>query len=299
MELGNLVFGNSRGNFPLKRGIGFEEQFERLNSLFEPSGYVENFENDTFSIFPYYWGDCTCGFDDYEFTGGHLKSCYQSELDKERQKAGARLTEFGYLDFPDNWTGDEKRITEDRIYEKLTAKYGLPMSGCAVHCTCDYEQRYKAWLKKIDYPDGHKSDCLLVKPNFHYKPTDFQIQWYKYPFRDSYLSDEISLSEFSKIIDACINSLKGDKKFTNLVRGKHISATYWNRKLEGWDKEGWLCHRCRHGLPLKNKKVICDMTERNWRDGNNIGILILPDGTEIDWRKECQHFIALKDITKP
>jgi len=196
MELGNTVFGNSRGEYPLKRGTGFEAEFERLNNRFEPNGYVEEFENDVFTIFPYYWGECTCGYED------------------------------------------------------------LP----------DEQQDIRT----------HTDDCKLLKPNFCFKPTNFQIQWYKYPFRDSYTNQQVALKEFSQIIDACIDSLKDDGKYKSLMRGKHISSAYWRRKREALDKEGWLCHKCIQGMPLKNKKVICDTVERNWR-------------------KECEHFIAWEE----
>ena len=207
MELGNMAFGNSKGNYYLERSEGFEEEFERLNKLITTDGYVDEFENETFATFPYYWGECTCGLDGYEFEEKHLDTCYQSELDTERQKAGAVVGRWDYLDFPDSWSYDKRRKVEDKIYKNLTTKHNLPMQGCAVHCTCDYEERFEIWIEKIGYPEGHKSSCLLVKPNFHYKPTDFQIQWYKYPFRDSYTNQEITLEEFSGIIDACIEAV--------------------------------------------------------------------------------------------
>ena len=54
---------------------------------------------------------------------------------------------------------------------------------------------------------GHKPDCLLVRDNFHHKPTGFGIQWYKYPFRDSYMNQNITLEEFGAVVDDCIKSL--------------------------------------------------------------------------------------------
>ena len=75
MEIGNLLFGNSRGNFPLQRE-GFEEEFNRLISLgFDSYGHADDFlekymkridgktshvhvfDNGTFMINPYYWGE--------------------------------------------------------------------------------------------------------------------------------------------------------------------------------------------------------------------------------------------------
>ena len=66
MEVGNYLFGNSRGEFPLERMVGFENELYRLfaatQDIREEDVNVngEEFENETFSIFPYYWGECTC-----------------------------------------------------------------------------------------------------------------------------------------------------------------------------------------------------------------------------------------------
>lgn len=76
MELGNLLFGNSRGRFEVPRGIG-EDDFawqETFRDFMDEIGldgyaYIENkelekykterggFENDIFAINPYYWGE--------------------------------------------------------------------------------------------------------------------------------------------------------------------------------------------------------------------------------------------------
>ena len=69
MEIGNLLFGNSRGNFSIDRDV-FQEPFWQWleKNRFDSYGYSERgdmidengdyrFENDTFVIRPYYWGD--------------------------------------------------------------------------------------------------------------------------------------------------------------------------------------------------------------------------------------------------
>ncbi|HUU87104.1 MAG TPA: hypothetical protein VMX17_05050 [Candidatus Glassbacteria bacterium] len=123
MELGNAMFGNSRGEFPIERGAGFESELSRLFDAYAPDRdsswreYGVAFENDTFSVFPYYWGECDC---------------------------------------------DEE----------------------------------------------HEPDCPELKPNFLYKPTGFEIEWYKYPLRDSYSNQKITLRKFVDIIDECIKSLE-------------------------------------------------------------------------------------------
>lgn len=125
-ELGNIVFGHSRGEFHVSRK--WEEKFYDLVDAINPDtdGYVENYENSTFRISRYWWGDCTCGM------------------------------------------GEDVEVS------------------------------------------AHLSTCELVKPNFHYKPTNYQIQWYKYPLRDSWSNYHITIDKFEKMIDDCIESMEND-----------------------------------------------------------------------------------------
>lgn len=48
-------------------------------------------------------------------------------------------------------------------------------------------------------------------PNFLYKPTGLEIRWYKYPFRDSYMNQELSADEVLAIFNAVAKHLI-DKK---------------------------------------------------------------------------------------
>lgn len=132
MELGNLLFGNSRGEYEVNRDwegafvyklydMGFNSyglpmndeetykgEFKTIKSEFGDTTY---FENDTFILMPYYWGD------------------------------------------------------DDRI-------------------------------------------CEL--PNFVHKPTGFELSWYKYALRDSYMNQNISFDELIEIMEDCKRSLDID-----------------------------------------------------------------------------------------
>ena len=59
MELGNLVFGHSRGNWSVPREDAYEqplvELFEEL--LPECVPYGTDFDNDVFTMRTYWWGD--------------------------------------------------------------------------------------------------------------------------------------------------------------------------------------------------------------------------------------------------
>lgn len=118
MELGNVIFGNSRGEYEIIERKEFEDVFiPFLKKIgLDERGYSEDgwdkeyatFNNDTFLVRPYYWGE-----DEYI--------------------------------------------------------------------------------------------CSL--PNFVYKPTGLEIQWYKWPFRDSYMNQEITIKQFKEIISKCAESL--------------------------------------------------------------------------------------------
>lgn len=197
MELGNLCFGNSRGSFPLPRHSGWEDEFLCLVRRYQKSdknwGYPSAFENNTFKVFPYYWGDCTCGYDKAEWgwceANKHDEGCYQYDYRACVEKG---------------WKTNYKKLKV--IYKK----HGMPTEGedwhhgCAVRCTCTYDDRWAKFCKENE----HSKDCPLVQPNFLYKPTGFEIQWYKYPFRDSYMNQEITLGDFMGIVDDCIKSLQ-------------------------------------------------------------------------------------------
>ena len=53
-------------------------------------------------------------------------------------------------------------------------------------------------------PDDDRSNA----PNFLYKPTGFEIRWYKYPFRDSDMNIKLQMSQIRRIFEKCIKSIK-------------------------------------------------------------------------------------------
>lgn len=202
MELGNAVFGNSRGSFHVPRGDGWEEELMRLFDAYAPDRdsswreYGAEYKNNTFEVMEYYWGDCDCGYDDKEYAwtneNDHREDCYQKDYHKIK---GYQISKEH-----DKWLAQKLKP----LYEK----YGWNIQkkkwwhGCAVRCSCDYNEKWATFCNENE----HDKECHLVKPNFLYKPTDFRIQWYKYPLRDSYMNREISLGSFSRIIDDCIAS---------------------------------------------------------------------------------------------
>lgn len=226
MELGNLAFGNARGEF------SFPSEFENaLVFLIEETGEEishPEFENDTFVLRPYYWGDCACGFVDlaweWKENNPHSEDCYQFRLDNYEKKLKDWFYRNHGVAYFDNdkgeWVGDptsrngiagskvweKEKAAKERMYKKICEEYGIPYNngfGCAVHCTCGRKERWIEWIKE----HGHSEDCPIVLDNFHHKPTEFGVQWYKYPFRDTYMNMDIDKNQFRKIIYDCLESL--------------------------------------------------------------------------------------------
>jgi hypothetical protein len=127
VELGNIFFGNARGNFEIERRTGWEEELERLFDKIDSNhgGYGVNFENNIFRCQKYSWNDCE-----------------------------------------------------------------------EIECPVDNNEN-----------KCQRNICEITNDNFWYKPTDFGIQWYKYPLRDAYKNQNITLEEFKNIIDKCLESL--------------------------------------------------------------------------------------------
>jgi len=241
MELGNAIFGHSRGDYSIPRGCGWEEQLIKLFDVYAADRdnswreYGIEFENKTFSVFPYYWGECTCGYEQKEYKwnekNNHEDHCYQTALKTEqndwlvqnpeptaellkvkKKKIEHRITMISISGADKSSQKSEwlkwfhrREKKWEKIYTKLCAEYKLDRKfGCAVHCTCNYTQRWDRFRAE----NNHDENCPIVKPNFLFKPTGFKIQWYKYPLRDSYMNINIPLGVFRKIIDECIASLK-------------------------------------------------------------------------------------------
>jgi FkbM family methyltransferase len=57
----------------------------------------------------------------------------------------------------------------------------------------------------------HTPDCLLMRPNFVYKPTGYKLEWYKYAMRDAYANMDLSIKEFAEMVLHCANSVEKEK----------------------------------------------------------------------------------------
>lgn len=255
MELGNMMFGNSRGNHPVDRGMQ-DEFYSYMEEMgFDGYGHHDGsdergiFENDVFWIMPYYWGDCSCDYEDKERdwceANTHRVDCYQSEVDR-RMADWDQENHFTKIEVAAGMGGDvfggfeqqsedlvlngsvvgtttlflprddaameiwreahtRREAFKDTVWDELCAAHNLDRRfGCAVHCTCDYQDRWGKWRSEND----HAADCPVVLPNFWHKPSGFKLEWYKYPLRDSYSNAPLTRKLMRSMFAECIASMK-------------------------------------------------------------------------------------------
>lgn len=260
MELGNMAFGNSRGETQIPRTASFEKPWEAFCSAVKLNwyGFKDDgcliperdgvLQNDVFAVRSYDWGaECDCGADQkmeaWHEAHHHADHCYQNAVDREMdaydEKTGFKAIEQrAFSDDPlaplkgfdqtveeaapgittvlleprsdadmKAWrnASDLRNAFEDDLRRKLCAEHGLEYPrGCAVHCDCGHHKNAEnAWIEI----GGHAESCRLVQPNFLYKPTGLRINWYKYPFRDSYMTPKITPAEWKKIMKHCTDSV--------------------------------------------------------------------------------------------
>lgn len=125
MEIGNMIWGNSRGEFPVSRGK-WQDAFTK---------FLENIGLDSYGYVPRWSSD---------------------EL-KKYQNARGGLENDVFIINPYYWGDDEDEMT---------------------------------------------------KPNFIFKETGYELQWYKYPLRDSYANAEVDFDTFVDMLNTCLNSVQ-------------------------------------------------------------------------------------------
>lgn len=192
--------------FKIPRYKGYEEAMNSLVGLItgNDKGYKHGgceFENSTFSIFPYYFGGCQCSIHklilEFDKSHKHTEDCFHTHwLDIK-----TRFEEHKEY-FHSNLMKTHRRDSEIRLCKLFNLSWN---SGKNIEkiCTCEYQTE----LDKLVEKNPHDSTCPVVRPNFHYFAEDVKIWWYKTYFRDAYSNVPLKLDKFRSIILDCNSSI--------------------------------------------------------------------------------------------
>lgn len=244
MELGNIFFGNSRGFITVDRDlvnhqtwsdlvhklIQVEDYHCSLSDYYidyddpnyltkhrdnrleatEHGGYIcKNEKNEViFELFPYWWGDCTCGADEYnEKLYLDLQNKIFTEEEINLMDSYGDPCAYDCPTWDSNETEDEKLVN---ICTCGTCKRNLELKQKILKFT----NKIEAFEKEFDEQEKiHDKDCLTIKHNFIYHPgqsDEFWIDWYKYPFRDSYMNKNLTIEDIDKVFLDCQKYVKKD-----------------------------------------------------------------------------------------
>lgn len=199
-ELGHWIFGNAwqtyEANGTFDEILRVLELVIRKNNKEEnlSSGYGVEFVNNIFEMHPYYWGDCTCGYEkkecEWEEKHPHKEDCFYTQYHAEEDRLRAEKCE---------WREAENRMIS---WAKKIGFKNAPY-GMAVYCDCGKQKEWKEWSAS----NQHDERCPVVLPNFIYKPLDIWISWYKYIGRDMSCNVKVPNETVIDIMQDCLKSL--------------------------------------------------------------------------------------------
>jgi len=174
---------------------GMNPDEQRYGALGGEFGYGQDFKNDTFEMFPFYWGDCTCGYaeaeEEWSATHVHTQECFRSRY--EREEGLAALHAGGKY---------EPGVSEHMTAWSKANGYEEAPNGMAVYCDCPHGKAWHEWWTT----HWHKSDCPIERPNF--KCGDIEICWYKYIGRGMSVNRSVTKPELKEMFRRCFASLE-------------------------------------------------------------------------------------------
>lgn len=147
---------------------------------------------------------------------GHSYGEYPIEDREKFQEKFWELLEMGFDSY--GYIDNDKLEKYAQIKESnLTNRDIYPEDSRPVKENPDYKPRLHYFDNGVfminPYYWGDAED-LMDFPNFIYygvtAEENVEFRWYKYPWRDSYVSKNISYKDFCKIVDKCKDSLKGE-----------------------------------------------------------------------------------------
>ena len=206
MELGRMIFGTPGREHPVDRAL--QDDFvafldavgldgyghPRWSKTFcdDPADPRKTFDNGTFRVRPYYWGDCQCGYerrsDALAEATPHAPSCFRVGLRAHLAAEGIAV--------PDGVAAEAAR-------DAYADARGVPRAEARWRCDCDRDER----LAAAAAGDDHAPLCGIAAANFEHVPSGLELSTYKYFLRDATANRRIDAAGMAEVLASCLASL--------------------------------------------------------------------------------------------
>lgn len=101
------------------------------------------------------------------------------------------------------YRGDEREYPFPMVFQRYEPWWGSPLCLMSPDNSEEdngvFSNRYFSW----DDPDTLESQSECLKPNFLFKPTGFEVTWYKHPFRSMWMNQDLSPREIMHMMALC------------------------------------------------------------------------------------------------
>lgn len=101
------------------------------------------------------------------------------------------------------YRGDEREYPFPEIFERYEIWWGSPLCLMSPDNSEEdngvFSNRHYCW----DDPETVESQSECLKPNFLFKPTGFEVTWYKHPFRSMWMNQDLSPREIMHLMCIC------------------------------------------------------------------------------------------------
>jgi hypothetical protein len=206
-EIGQAVFGNPTGAYDCPE---FVDAF--LSHILSEIARVfwnknqrkwDSYEDPQIAgveFRPYYWGDCTCGYDilkaAWENTHHHTNECFHERYAAEDAYQERRCAR----------TLEGLKVRHDHM-TKWAKDNGYPQApfGMAVYCDCGLDREWQEWAST----HNHAPDCESILPNFKY--GEAEIRWYKHPGRGMSVNVDWDEATWRKWLDSCLAAIRKEE----------------------------------------------------------------------------------------
>lgn len=225
MELGNLLFGNSRGEYEIDREkyqdifCDFLEEIGFDSYGFAPDYLEEYIKTDYAPVYNFHEQDKVKAKDLKE-KGKLLESTMQEDiyLYQDKRYAVIERPNMEYEKAHEEWFNEFFDCEDELLSQELLDREPLYQDYGTVEEVYDVEEK-ESYQHYFDngtflvrpYYWGD-SDEIAEKPNFVFYPENIEISWYKYPLRDAYCSQNLTKEQFEQMLKICKDSLKSKNK---------------------------------------------------------------------------------------